>query len=344
MPYKKILVTTICINSVLLAAESSTTSKTTPPPAYQPEGVTTQPRGVITPPVAPRVQHGLDVVIDADFTWWKSQVAGMGFADINEKIRAPESNFEPGFKLGLGLDLGFDGWDVYAEYTWVDQPKETNYFKTRSSPGYSTFIRPDSSGNLSVMPLTEAESSRKFQFNIIDAGMGRNFFISKRLTLRPHFGFKACRMFEKTTLSQNGNSLIKEASLSFKQTLSALGIRGGINTVWHMTRTFGFYGDLSISTLWSAFYNKSTSKTTFDSESTSHSSKNKSQTILPVIEAGIGLTYMTWFNNEKYQVYAKAGWEQQAWIDYNHNAISGMPNDTGILSIQGLTVKAGFAF
>ena len=328
------------MSSALLNAEQPNT----PPPAYKPEGVTTQPKGVITPPVAPRVQHGLDLVVDADFTWWKSQLAGMGFADINGKIRAPESNFEPGFKLGIGLDLGFDGWDAYGEYTWVSQPLQTNSFKTSDDTSYSTFILPDHSGDLSVMPVTSAKSEREFQFNIIDAEMGRNFFISKRLTLRPHFGIKACRMFEKTNISEKGTTLVKETSLNFKQTLSGLGVRAGINTVWHMTRTFGFYGDVALSTLWSAFYNKSVSKTTSDDETTTHSIQNKSQSILPIVEAGIGLTYMTWFNDDNYQLYAKAGWEQQAWIDYNHNAITGLPNNTGILSIQGVTIKAGFAF
>ncbi len=327
-----------------MIAEQTSVTMTTPPPVYQPEGVTTQPKGVITPPVAPRVQHGMDLVFDADFTWWKSQLAGLGFANINGKTRAPESSFEPGFKLGLGLDLGFDGWDAYGEYTWVNQPWLTNSFEASDDKSYSTFIHPDSAGALSVMPLDKAESSGQFQFNIVDAEMGRNFFISKRLTLRPHFGVKACRMFTKIEIHEEGSGSIKETDLSFKQTVSALGVRAGINTVWHMTRTFGFYGDVSVSTLWSAFYNKSTSKVTSDEATPSLSIKNKSQNILPVIEAGIGLTYMTWFNNDSYQLYAKAGWEQQAWIDYNHNSITGLPDNTGMLSIQGLTIKAGFAF
>ena len=40
--------------------------------AYTPEAVTTEPRGLITPTVSPRVEQGQDVLIDIDFIWWKS--------------------------------------------------------------------------------------------------------------------------------------------------------------------------------------------------------------------------------------------------------------------------------
>jgi hypothetical protein len=97
---------------------------------------------------------------------------------------------------------------------------------------------------------------------------------------------------------------------------------------------------MAVTALWSNFHDSLVSTLT----GTAIKNRNNSQDIIPVLEAGLGLTYMTWFSNESYQFYAKAGWEEQIWLDYNHNNITAQDNNTGNLSLQGLTVKAGFAF
>jgi hypothetical protein len=63
--------------------------------------------------------------------------------------------------------------------------------------------------------------------------------------------------------------------------------------------------------------------------------------VIPVLELGLGLTYMAWFDNDEYLFQVSAGWEEQVWLDFNH-FINTFRN--GNLSLQGLTVKVGFAF
>lgn len=320
-------------------ASTTTTAQPSTP------SVTTQPKGTITPAVAPRVQNGLGILADIDFTWWKSQLSGMNYAEIDSRVRSPSSHFNPGFKVGFGLDLDFDGWDSYLGYTWFNNPWSSSSHKSKDKTSYSSFVHTDtSSGILSSMILADATSSRKEQFNILDAELGRNFFISKRLTLRPHFGMKAARMLEKTKFVQNQEGSPGFIKSFLSQSLSGLGARAGINTVWHLSRTFGFYGDFAITALWSSLHNRSSSEFSKDHLQTDRYSNLKTQTILPVIEMGLGLTYMTWLYNETYQLYAKAGWEEQIWINYNNNMPNSTVNNTGNLTLQGLTVKAGFAF
>jgi hypothetical protein len=62
------------------------------------------------------------------------------------------------------------------------------------------------------------------------------------------------------------------------------------------------------------------------------------------MEIGLGIAYETWFAQERYQLYAKAGWEEQVWINYNYNTPNGTVNNTGSLTLQGLTAKIGLAF
>ncbi len=332
-----------------VAVEEETSSPAPLPPsvAYKPEAVTTEPRGLITPTVSPRVDKGQEIDIDADFIWWKTYISDFDYAQIDGKVLSPKAVFEPGFKVGTGMDLYHDGWDVYTQYTWVHQPKIRNS-GTAVEPGYSTFVVPYAQGanlgTLSAISIFDTSAWRSYKVNILDAEVGRNFFISKRLTLRPHVGIKGASLFEETKIIYTGEGPVDTATVRLKQNLSGLGIRGGIDTVWHIIPSFGFYGDFAFTALWGNFHNRLTSHVVLDGSSESHPLRKNSQDIVPVLEAGFGLTYMVWFKQNRYQLYTKAGWEEQIWIGYNKNLINGQTSADGSLTMQGLTWKVGFVF
>jgi hypothetical protein len=315
--------------------------------AYQPDPVTIEPRGLITPTVAPRVDKGMGILVDAAFIWWKSYVSNFDYAQINGNVLSPHFEFNPGFKLGTGMDLYHDGWDVYAEYTWVHQPDVKNS-GTSSTPGYSTLIIPYAegieTGILSSVAITNTTAWRKSLFNILDGEVGRNFFISKRLTLRPSIGLKAASLFERSKISYIGNGPVNSSSITLRQNLSGLGIRGGFDTMWHIIPSFGFYGNLALTALWGSFHNTFINDSTINQNAISTSYYKNTQDIIPIVEVGLGLSYMVWFKENHYQFYTKAGWEEQIWIGYNKNLINGMTSTYGSLTLQGLTVKAGLIF
>lgn len=302
------------------------------------------PKGVITP-VAPKAPNGLGIFANADFTWWKSNVSGMSFAEVNNRILSTPSEFRPGFKIGVGLDMDFDGWDTYAEYTWFYQPWKTNSTTSNNNNNYSSFVHFNTeSSSLSSLAIASASSSRKEQFNILDLECGRNFYISRQITLRPFFGLKLARMLEKTKIIESQKGEDGNIKLFLSQSLSGVGGRAGINTFWHITTHFGMYGDLALTALWSRIHNHYNSYFSFNDNSSHRSNKLNTQILLPVMEIGLGIAYETWFAQERYQLYAKAGWEEQVWINYNYNTPNGTVNNTGSLTLQGLTAKIGLAF
>ncbi len=309
--------------------------------------MTTEPRGLITPTVAPRVNQGMGILVDAAFIWWKSYVSSFDYAQINGSVLSPCFTFEPGFKLGTGMDLYHDGWDIYSQYTWFHQPDLKNA-SSSSTPGYSTLIIPFAqsveSGVLNAIAITSTTSQRKSLFNILDCEVGRNFFISKRLTLRPNIGLKAASLFERTKISYDGSGPVSSSAITLRQNLSGLGIRGGFDTMWHIIPSFGFYGNLAVTALWGSFHNTLINQFTLDGSSSSISCYKNTQDIIPVVEMGLGLSYMVWFKQDRYQFYTRGGWEEQIWVGYNKNLINGMTSVYGSLTLQGLTLKAGLVF
>lgn len=303
--------------------------------------VTEKPKGVITPPVFPLTEEEIGLYVDADFLWWKSNLSGMTYAEIDEKSISPGSRFAPGFKFGIGADLEFDGWDTYMEYTGFYTPETRNSRSAKEEPSYSYFVNIDeSTGSLGTFLLESGSASRKEQFNILDWDLGRNFFISRRLTLRPAFGLKGARIREKTKLTQKPERSDESIRTDLSQTLSGIGIRGGAETVWYVFNSLGIYGNLAITALWSSIHNTFS----FRGIDSDRAGKQKTQTILPVIEAGLGISYRKHFHENRYMFYAKAGWEEQIWIGYNYNMPNGTPNTTGNLTLQGVTLQAGLAF
>ena len=336
-----------CITSSLACTEES--ESTSQPKSLQvpAEGVAMLPKGLITPTVQPLVRDGWNIVTDVDFIWWKSHVSNSNFAIVNHRPMSPPSPFQPGLKVGTGMGMIHDGWDLYFQYTWLRQ-LETSKSAIANLPSFSTqafpFLNPSQPETLSVMLLSFAKLSRKFEFNVLDSDIGRNFFISKRLTLRPFFGFKLASMFEKTKIFYEGLGSVRNSASQASQNLNGIGIRGGINTVWYIVRTLGFYGDLALTTLWSDFHNRWNNSVSADALSHSYQIKNTTLDEIPVLEAGLGATYMVWFAKERYLLTLKAGWEEQVWLNYNQNLPCSASNISGSLTLQGLTVKVGFAF
>jgi len=342
----------------LLNAAQQTNANAQP---SQQESVTTQPRGMITPAVAPRVRDGAGLNFTADFIWWKTNIGGMeyamsGVADGGDyvpfgsnvkkgNIVQPNFDFAPGLKIGAGLDFAYDGWDLYANYTWLNGATKHNSISSHSGNAAVTLIPTVGlNGGSFNTYITKQRSKWRQYFDVIDLELGRNFFISRHLTLRPHFGLKSAWIGEKFKLwclDENTNFIDKQTR---NQNLWGIGIRAGVNTVWHFSRNWGLYGDLAATGLWSDFHVTAKDRETHLPTATTANTLNTRQVItevIPVVELGLGLTYMTWFDNDQYLFQASAGWEKQVWLDFNHFMHT---YRTGNLSLQGLTIKLGFAF
>lgn len=330
----------------------------------------------ITPPAGPLVSNGADVYLTADFIWWKAQQDGLAFAydgvtaqpgtvDAQKgHLHQPHFKYEPGFKLGLGVLSGHDNWDMLAEYTWLhvdaDNTKNEVHYKGNGSPStdynalrsVQTDVKND--GNVSAYKYYDEVSGKwSLNFNVLDLDLGRNFWVSKRLTLRPHVGLKF------SWLKQDFDVHGEQADLFFGSSRFAsthqdhdlkqfgVGLRAGVNSAFYLWNKWSIFGDLSWTALWNDFKvsrHDSHNLTTTSPEVKDANVHYKPFTVTGVMEVALGLRFETIFSKGRYMYLLQAGWENQVWFDQGQFINFNTPNNPGNLSLGGLTIKTGFYF
>ncbi len=343
---------------------------------------TTQPTRVITPAVAPEVIDRANVTTAADFIWWKSYLGGVEFAisgvsdggpltqpSIDRgKVKKPPFAWAPGIKLSIGVDYRLDGWNTTATYTGLFTDHErtsVHYDATKGLVANVAIVPTPTSTSLETSfgadPIIEADCSWKQKFNVVDVDLARNFFISRTLTLRPHFGLKFSWIQEKFDLNYPRTNLEVitlpipvSAIFTMDQRQWGIGIRAGMNGVWHITKEFGVYGDFAATALWSSFRTYISEIPTLvelrlappvnvTSTPTTLLTNGRLFEVLPILELGLGLEYMTWFNKDTCLFFARAGWEEQIWSDFNQFVLP-LDRMHGDLSLHGLSLRLGFTF
>ena len=326
----------------------------------------------ITPTAGPRVAHGADVFITADFIYWKAVQDGLDYAitgvlgngallgglvtvppGITEKgsVSNPGFSFEPGFKIGLGLNLGHDGWDLTSEYTWY----HSNQSNSTSGVGITNAVPAVSQGLLAFGDV-KRNASWDLHFNVIDLELGRSFYVSQFLTLRPHAGLKATWQDQdsKTTISPSEGFVIggQQQSQPNNPYVSTqdhdtwgIGTRIGLDTSWYFVKNWSIYADIAWTSMWTDYDvdRKDTLRLNDTDTVTFVNTNNSSYAVRFVGEFELGLRYEIWFYDDNYHFAIQAGWEQQVWVNYG-NFIRLYNDVSGDLNMHGLNLKLRFDF
>jgi hypothetical protein len=324
------------------------------------------PKGEITPNAGPCVACGMDFFLTADFIYWNVREDHLGFAMTTgtdpanpAQGRIEQLNFKmkPGFKVGLGMLFDHDGWDVFAEYTWIRARNITG-----SYDGDLTLI----DSQFWAMGIETAGStfnsvSANWQlhyFNVIDLEMGRNFYVSRYLKLRPHFGFKGTWQKQFYNISINGNVPVDGgavdniiSTMNQNQFYWGFGIRAGLDAAFHFSRSFSTFGELAVSGLYGQFQNNRLNRA-FDNTAGTfvalgnnpRNIHNNFHTIKPVIEWQIGLRWEMYTCEKEFHFAVEAAWEEQYWLGQNQLITYFVEGRGGDLNFQGLTVKFRFDF
>jgi hypothetical protein len=358
------------------------------------------------PAVRPYTCDG-DIVIEVAGFYWNAHQDGLEFAiadsvaapattlsnpsELNNLIRAeylnPKAKWELGFKLGLGYDSTHDGWDLMLLWTHyrgrakkeADIDLDDNSSLLPLWSAFSTSAGSLGTGINNILYATNIEAHWKLRLDLVDLELGREFWSSKYLTLRPHIGLRYAWIRQDLDIMHQGGAFSAVAPSSedvFQQAMNnevdlhskfkGIGVRAGLNSTWLLGRGFAFFGNAAISIVYGRFSvdadeENSLAQSPFSEtqilDTDEHFRSSKGMTDL-----AFGISWSTMFSDCQYGFTLALAWEHHLFFNQNQfwraNRVGGgallfQPNNTGQnvfskqsgdLSTQGWTLSAVFEF
>lgn len=307
-----------------------------------------------------------------DVLYWQTKVGGVQYASaVSPEVaspiarsstpREPEFDWTFAFKAGIGYKFFHDGWDAHFEYT---------YFRNDASDSYSTtlptVIEPaipelfgltgttvaDLLGGSGLSTFaTQTSANFRVNFNDINLDLGRDFFVSQNLSLRPSMGLKASWLSfrQNVTLSGGGTAYeytvfnlipLKEKGLGANtiyaeahQKFVGIGPRASVDTRWHLGNDISFYGDVAGALLFGYF--RTDGEATYTGNTANYfTAQDKFHRVIPTVDFELGLIYDKYVMCDTQHFSISLGYETQYFWDVNYLSTSKAPQGLAMYGIN----------
>ena len=143
---------------------------------------------------------------------------GVGFSNFIKP------KYKPGFKVAIGWDTGFDDWEFMAEYTWY-RANEKN--SITASTGSEFFY-----DDLPANTPTVASMKWRDKMQLLDVGLGRCFYVGKRVTMGFSMGIRADWFTDKLTMNGTNAAGTQYFTSTTRTKSWGLGPRIGLDSMW----------------------------------------------------------------------------------------------------------------
>lgn len=269
------------------------------------------------PSVRPKIKGGYDLFVTGDLLYWQANENGLSFVIDNKQdiglindghIEDPNFKWNWGFRVGLGYNFCHDGWDLYANWTHLISFADRSTSTVPNGELYTTVNNTHETTFDQKTTAASATAHWELPLDVIDLELGREFFTSRWLTLRPFFGVRGASIPQKYHVHYfGGNSLLPgddNVSISLKNHYHGVGLRAGLNSQWILGREISLYGNISAAILFGRF------------EITEH------EHVLPLDINQLGVTHN--FNSQRAILDLAAGirWDKSTCDDRYHVAVS----------------------
>jgi hypothetical protein len=281
-----------------------------------------------------------------------------------------------GFRVGLGYEFDHDQWDSDIYYTWFRNSAangSTSQTAFTTPTGGSAVSLNSDLPDLSGVTILTGAANTKLTFQVLDWELGRSFYISNSISLRPHIGVKGAWIKLTEAESYTGSAAALVAYSVSNETRSwGVGPSAGINSNWYFGCAntmppngrgdakdrpgFSIFGDVSGALMYGHFKNSHSEAGLTAAGAASNgfvpSGLNRNL-MVPVLTGVLGLAWDMCFACDKMHLGIRAGYELQYWFRQNQRfgsfqtsgfAAPPYNRTVGDLALQGLTIDVRFDF
>ncbi|MGE5195843.1 MAG: Lpg1974 family pore-forming outer membrane protein [Anaerolineae bacterium] len=339
------------------------------------------PNREINPAVNPRLEQAHDWYLTGSVLFWNSRQDGLDFAIESDffvaggaqildesETKEPKHKWEVGFRAGVGYVFDHDGWDAYLN--WTHFRNRTSRDEDADTTNSSEVLlalwsdTPTTAGH--TLLAQEIETEWKLELDLIDLELGREFYTSKWLCIRPHMGVRGANIRQRYEIEYLGTSLDTLQTTSnvsdevrMKNYFDGIGVRGGLNSMWTVGSGWSIYGNFAMSILYGYFKTKVKEEirpVINAAEIDVLELERHFRTSRAVLDLALGLQYDHTFLHANTHLAVSLGWEHHMFFNQNQlwrvtkvaNAAGSGQNvftsPHGDLSTQGWTLTARLDF
>ncbi|MCB1115792.1 MAG: hypothetical protein KDK71_04910 [Chlamydiia bacterium] len=286
---------------------------------------------------------------------WAEVIHSRGLNSSND-LREVRFGWDLGFRVGAGYHLKYDQWDTQLYYTHFDTLGKDRVDEERGTV-HSTFLgnfyvdNPIGLG-LSGPAYESASINWKIQYHMFDWELGRSFWLSPALAIRPFIGGKG-GWIDQSIHTKWKNTYILDLFLLFREGIEnvnndfwGVGPVAGIHTKWILfspqNNLLSLIGDCSAALMyghWSfsdKYQNDMHQKVIIGSQNF--------KSCATMIRILFGVEWNHDFYEKRYRIGAKLGYETQVWLNQLqfYSFVGGRMNSA--LTLQGGTFEFHFDF
>ncbi|MBS0627341.1 MAG: hypothetical protein JSS09_03930 [Verrucomicrobia bacterium] len=321
----------------------------------------------LNPSGRPQVRNGADIFFTADWLIWQAHENGLGYAVkaqehqpeetalYRSSVKNMEFDWDFGFRVGLGWNTPHDGWDLGVNWTWFQNTASQT--TTVNSSHILLPVNAYEPADSTVDGFRSAKANWRLHLNLLDLNLGREFFVSKWMTLRPFIGVRSGWIFQnkQTTFTKATPSADQTgATLKGKNNFWGLGPKVGLDTQWGLGHGVSLFGNAGASLLYGFFHIDTYQNQLFsDSSNDAVSNKDGMRVGRAITELALGVRWDTMFADDRCHFGIQAGWEHLMFFGQNQykqfsgtsasNAGAYVANQ-GDLTIQGYTLSIRLDF
>lgn len=329
-------------------------------------------------------------LFEGDVLCWNAREDGLEYAikseaesstDYKTRTYKPNWNWSAGFRLDLGYQFSKqDAWDLSAIWTYLHNHASSSVSQPAIGLMFPSFGASGADAGTSILgrSITTASAHWKLKFDVLDIELGRNYFVSKALAVRPFLGVRGAFISQDydtkytSYFSETVGSAYASTKMDADINFNGAGIRLGSDMVWHLNCHWGIVGSFSAALLYGPYHTHQTYNGDFvilDQDSdliglqpVKVTNRQKSSQFQPNIDTGLGLQWETGFHKERSHFSIAVLYEFSEWFQQNrllHTAVKGFvtsgeatiisdessyKNGNGDLGLQGVTVKLRLDF
>ncbi len=291
--------------------------------------------------------------------WTAREVGSDCWAEVittsSNKLKEVHFGWDPGFRVGLGYGMHYDQWDTQAYFTWF-HTRGSDHVSSTPGSVFSTFL-----GNFYVDNATgagisgpsyqKADIGWSIRFNMFDWELGRNYWVSRALALRPFLGIKGGWIDQSIHSTWHnpaltGAQFFSKGEENIKNDFWGIGPSAGVNMKWNLlTRpchSLYLFGDFSGALMWGhwsfrdLFRNNIQQRVKVDLENI--------KSAATMVRAFTGFGWSANLKQDRYRFSAKLGYEAQCWLNQlQFYSFIGGRLDTA-LTLQGGSFEISFDF